>query len=76
MRKFSSLLLLVSFLAAISPAALAAAPPPAEPGPYPVGVTTFLLVDHSRTCPQPATRPLRRNLVSCDRQRASLHRGN
>ena len=51
MRKFFSLLLLVSFLAAISPAARAAAPPPAEPGPYPVGVTTLLLVDHSRTCP-------------------------
>lgn len=27
-----------------------AAPAPDAPGPYPVGVTTMLLVDHSRTC--------------------------
>ncbi|MEA3366253.1 MAG: alpha/beta hydrolase, partial [Candidatus Hydrogenedentes bacterium] len=50
MMKFVRMLVLVTLsIVVLSPAGLAAPAPDAQ-GPYPVGVTTVLLTDHSRTC--------------------------
>ena len=47
--KFLSILCLTALCAVRAQAADAALPDPEKPGPYPVGVTTMMFVDHSRT---------------------------
>ena len=50
MMNMPRLLMLAALCLCVVVPAVHAAPAPDAPGPYPVGVTTILLVDHSRTC--------------------------